>query len=94
MGAGTVRMVEPEIGPSVALIVLVPVATPPARPVAPIVAVEGALEAQVADAYVADPHRSTGVDEHEQAMGRLRAWVRARHAFVDSCLATDLKTRS
>ena len=34
-GCGPVSIVEPEIGPSVALIVLVPVATPLARPFAP-----------------------------------------------------------
>jgi hypothetical protein len=44
-------------------------------------------EAQVADALQADPHRSIGWEEHVAAMDRLRAWVPARHAFVDSWVA-------
>ena len=43
----TVRVVEPEISPDVAVIVVVPVATEVARPAALIVAMAGADEVQV-----------------------------------------------
>lgn len=46
-----------------------------------------AWEAQIADALEADPHRSIGWEEHEDAIVRMRAWVRARHAFVASWVA-------
>jgi hypothetical protein len=52
MGAGTVNIVEPEIGPSVALIELVPVATPLATPVVLMVAVAGVPEVHVTDAVM------------------------------------------
>lgn len=46
-----------------------------------------AWEAQIADALLADPHRSIGWEEHVASMERMRAWVRARHAYLDSWVA-------
>lgn len=46
-----------------------------------------AWTAQVADALEADPERSIGWEEHLAAVERMRAWVYARHAFVDSWVA-------
>ncbi len=46
-----------------------------------------AWEAQVADALQADPHRSIGWEEHVASTERMRAWVRARHAYLDSWVA-------
>lgn len=43
-----------------------------------------AWQAQVTEALEADPNRSFGLEEHETATERMRAWVRARHAFLDS----------
>ena len=51
-GAVTVRIVEPETAPSVALIVLVPTVIPLARPPALIVAVAGVPEPHVTDAVM------------------------------------------
>jgi len=45
----TVKVVEPETAPTVALIVLLPAVTPVARPVPVIVAVAGAPELHVTD---------------------------------------------
>ncbi len=44
-------------------------------------------EAQLSDAVEADPHRSIGWEEHVAAVERMRAWVRARHAFLSSWVA-------
>ncbi len=44
-------------------------------------------EAQLADAMEADPNRSFGWEEHLGALARMRAWVPARHAFLDSWVA-------
>lgn len=46
-----------------------------------------AWTAQVADALEADPERSIGWEEHLAAVERMRAWVYARHAFVDAWVA-------
>ncbi|MDP2304790.1 MAG: CotH kinase family protein [Pseudomonadota bacterium] len=46
-----------------------------------------AYEAQIADALVADPNRSFGWEEHVAQTERMRAWVRARHAYLDSWVA-------
>jgi hypothetical protein len=52
VGAVTVSTVEPATAPSVALIALVPGATPLARPLAPMVAVAVVPEDQVTDAVM------------------------------------------
>ncbi|MFZ5479988.1 MAG: CotH kinase family protein [Myxococcota bacterium] len=46
-----------------------------------------AFEAQIAEALETDPHRSTGWEEHLGAMERMRAWIPARHAFLESWVA-------
>lgn len=46
-----------------------------------------AWEAQIATALEADPHRSVGWEEHQQAIARMKAWVPARHAFLRSWVA-------
>ncbi len=46
-----------------------------------------AWDAQISDALEADPTRSIGWVEHLEGTERMRAWVRARHAFVDSWVA-------
>lgn len=44
-------------------------------------------EAEFADALYADPHRTIGWEEHQGAFERLRAWIPARHAFLESWVA-------
>ena len=51
-GAVTVNIVEPETAPTVALMLLVPAATPLASPPAVMVAVAGVPEVQVTDAVM------------------------------------------
>jgi hypothetical protein len=46
-----------------------------------------AWDAQIVDALEADPNRSIGLEEHVAATERMRAWVRARHAYLDSWVA-------
>ncbi|MFN7142655.1 MAG: CotH kinase family protein [Myxococcota bacterium] len=46
-----------------------------------------AWQAQIADALLADPNRSIGWEEHVASTERMRAWVRARHAYLDSWVA-------
>lgn len=43
--------------------------------------------AQVSDAVETDPMRSIGWQEHLDSLERMRAWVTARHAFIDSWVA-------
>ena len=44
-------------------------------------------DAQILDALEADPNRSIGWEEHVAATERMRLWVRARHAFLNSWVA-------
>jgi hypothetical protein len=51
-----------------------------------------AWDAQILDAYAADPTRSVGWDEHVETVERMKAWVSARHAFLDSWIACEQGT--
>lgn len=46
-----------------------------------------AWDAQIQSALESDPNRSIGLEEHEGAVARMRAWVPARHAFLTSWVA-------
>ena len=46
-----------------------------------------AWSAQIEAAFLADPNRSVGVEEHAGAVQRLRDWIPARHAFLKSWVA-------
>jgi hypothetical protein len=46
-----------------------------------------AWEAQIRDLLEADPHRSVGMEEHDQAIQRMKDWIPARHAFLQSWVA-------
>lgn len=46
-----------------------------------------AWQAQIDDSLLEDPHRSIGWEEHLQAVDRLRAYIPARHAYIDSWVA-------
>jgi hypothetical protein len=46
-----------------------------------------AWQAQIAEALESDPSRSIGWEEHLASTERMRAWVRQRHAFLDSWVA-------
>lgn len=46
-----------------------------------------AWQAQLLPLIEADPNRSIGVEEHIEAVERMRAWVPARHAFLKSWIA-------
>ncbi|MCP4809262.1 MAG: hypothetical protein GY913_12340 [Proteobacteria bacterium] len=48
-----------------------------------------AWEPQVATLYADDPTRSTGVEEHEQSLEKLRAWIPQRQAYLRSWVACE-----
>ncbi len=46
-----------------------------------------AWRASIAEALEADPNRSFSLEAHTVGVERMRAWVRARHAYLDSYIA-------
>lgn len=44
-------------------------------------------DAQIAASVEADPHRTTGWEEHQQSVSALKGWIRNRRAYLDSWLA-------
>jgi hypothetical protein len=53
-----------------------------------------AWAAQIADAVAAEPHRPFSIETHERAVASLRAYFRARVAFLGGWLAGQRRTRT